>query len=61
MTWWGMALNGARLGCRRPESRVDEGLPHRDVKDRLEIYSGVPVLRGRMAVVLLSVGRESSQ
>lgn len=61
MTWCGIALNGERLGRRRPESRVDEHLPRREVKDRLEIYSGVPVLRGRIVVVPLAVGRESSQ
>lgn len=57
----GMALNGTRLRHRRPESRGDEDLPCREVRDRLEIHLGVPVLRGRMAVVPPAVGRESSQ
>lgn len=28
---------------------VDVGSPYREVKDRLEVYLGVPLLRGRMA------------
>ena len=52
---------GTRLGVKRPEKKVGEGLPYREVKDRLEKYLGVPILRGRTPVVPLAVGRERSQ
>lgn len=48
VAWWRRAVSGTRLGHRRPESRVDAGSPYREVKDRLEVYLGVPLLRGRM-------------
>lgn len=34
MAWWRMALKGTRLGDKRPEKRVGEGLPYREGKDR---------------------------
>lgn len=34
MAWWRMALKGTRLGDKRPEKRVGEGLPYGEGKDR---------------------------
>lgn len=53
-------MSGTRLGHSGPENRVDEGSPCREDKDRLEMYLGVPLWRGRMAAVPLAVGRERS-
>lgn len=56
-----MALKGTRLGDKRPKKKVGEGLLYREVKDRLEKYLEFPILRGRILVVPLAVGRERSQ
>lgn len=58
--WRRMALKGRRLGDKRPEIRVGEGLSYGEVENRVENYLEAPILRGRMAGAT-AVCREKSQ